>query len=59
MIENVFEGPWQDTEPLVNVGVTTIVASTGANPELEAVNAPIFPVPLAARPIPGVSFVQL
>jgi hypothetical protein len=41
------------------VGVTEIVAVTGAVPEFTAVKAGIFPDPLAARPIEGVVFVQL
>jgi hypothetical protein len=43
---------------LLNIGVTVIVAVTGALPVFVAVNAPILPVPLAARPIEGLSFVQ-
>ena len=45
--------------PLVYVGVTVIVAVTGALPALVAVKLGILPVPLAARPIEGVLFVQL
>ena len=41
------------------VGVTVIVATTGAVPTLVAVNDAIFPVPAAASPIDGWVFVQL
>jgi hypothetical protein len=44
---------------VVKVGVTIIVAVTGAVVALVAVKAGILPVPLAARPIEGVLFVQL
>ena len=40
-------------------GVTVIVAIIGVLPELIAVNGLIFPIPLAGRPIAGVSFVQV
>jgi hypothetical protein len=40
-------------------GVIVIVAVTGLTPGFSAVNEAIFPVPLAARPIDGVSLVQL
>jgi hypothetical protein len=39
-------------------GITVIVAVTGLDPVLIAVKAGILPVPLAGRPIPGVSFVH-
>ena len=55
---NDFTGPWHVTPPFVKNGVTTTVAMTGADPAFTAVNAPMFPVPLAARPMPGVSFVH-
>ena len=42
-----------------NTGVTVIVAITGELVALVAVNAAILPVPLAARPIDVVLFVQL
>ena len=58
VIVKVLVGPVQLTPPLVNVGVTTIVAITGAVPVLVAVNEAMFPVPEAKSPIPGVSFVQ-
>jgi hypothetical protein len=41
------------------VGVTVMVAVTGAVPVFVAVKEVIFPVPLAARPILVVLFVQL
>jgi hypothetical protein len=41
------------------VGVTVIVAVTGVVPALVAVNAAIFPEPLAANPIEGSLFVQV
>jgi hypothetical protein len=40
-------------------GVTVIVAVTGVVPEFCAVNDGILPLPLAARPMEGVLFVQL
>jgi len=40
-------------------GVTTMVAVTGAELVLVAVNDAILPEPLAAIPIEGVSFVQV
>ena len=40
-------------------GVTTKVATTGDVPLLTAVNDGIFPVPLAATPIPEALFVHL
>ena len=58
VIVKVLVGPVQLTPPLVNVGVTTIVAITGAVPVLVAVNEAMFPVPNARSPIDGVSFVQ-
>jgi len=54
----VFVGPAQPTAPLVKVGVTTMVAITGAVPVFTAVNDDMFPVPDARSPIPGVSLVH-
>ena len=54
----VFVGPVQLTPPLVKVGVTTIVAITGAVPVLTAVNEAMFPVPDAARPMLVTELVQ-
>ena len=54
----VFVGPAQPTEPFVNVGVTTMVATTGEVPVFTAVNEAMFPVPEAESPIPGVSLVH-
>ena len=54
--------PAQPVAPLVNVGVTVMVAVTGEVPLLVAVKEGIpveVPPLLAARPIPGVSFVQV
>jgi hypothetical protein len=42
-----------------NEGVTVMVAVTGVFPVLTAANAAMFPVPLAARPIEVVLFVQV
>ena len=47
----VFAGPLQLTPPLVKVGVTTMVATTGAIPVFTAVKLAMLPVPLAARPM--------
>ena len=55
----VFVGPAQPTEPLVKVGVTTMVAITGAVPVFTAVNEAMFPVPEAESPIPGVVLVHV
>ena len=55
----LFDGPGQLTLPLVKVGVTVMVATTGAVPVLSAVKEDIFPVPLEASPIEAVVFVQL
>ena len=51
--------PVQLTAPLVYVGVTVIVATTGAVVTFTAVKLAIFPVPLAASPIDGAVLVQL
>jgi hypothetical protein len=51
--------PTQLTPPLVNVGVTVIVAVTGAVVVFVAVKLGIFPVPNAASPILAVLFIQL
>ena len=40
-------------------GVTVIIAVTGALVVLTAVKAGIFPLPLAAKPIAGLLFVQV
>ena len=52
---NVFGVPGQPAA----VGVTVIVAVTAVLPVLMAVNAAIFPFPLAASPIDVLLFVQL
>jgi hypothetical protein len=56
VIVNVIAVPVQ---PLAVVGVTVIVAVTGAAVLLVAVKLAILPWPLAARPIDGVLLVQL
>ena len=58
VIVNVSGLPGQDTVPFVNVGVTVIVAITGAVPELVAVKDAIFPLPDAGSPMPGAEFVH-
>ena len=52
-------GPTQLIPPLVNVGVTTIVATAGADPLLTPVNDAMLPVPEAASPIAVLLLVQL
>ena len=52
---NVLDGPGQVSA----VGVTVIVAVTGDDVTLTAVNEAMSPVPLAVRPIDVVLFVQL
>ena len=56
---NVRAVPTQLTPPFINVGVTVMVAITGAVLVLLAVKDKMFPEPLAARPIDGVLFTQL
>ena len=45
--------------PKIVEGVTVMVAVTGPNPGLTAVNEGILPVPLAGSPIVGLLFTQL
>ena len=59
VIVNVIGVPVQVTPLLVYVGVTVIVATTGAVPVLIAVKLAILPVPVAASPILVLLFVQL
>lgn len=59
MIVNVTGVPEQFRLPLLNVGVTVMVDTTGAPPLLTAVNDAISPVPEAARPVVVLLFVQL
>ena len=59
VIANVLGVPTQVVPALVYDGVTVIVAVSGAVPALVAVNAAIFPEPLAAKPIEGELLVQL
>ena len=56
---NVIEVPTQLTPALVYVGVTIMVAVTGAVVALVATKDPILPLPLAANPIEGVLLTQL
>ena len=56
---NVIGAPVQLVPPLVNTGVTVIVAVTGKLVALVAINEDILPVPAAAKPMDGVLFVQL
>jgi len=56
---NVLDVPTQLTLPFVNVGVTVMVAVTGALVLLVAMKEAILPAPLAASPIDGVLFTQL
>ena len=58
VIVKVVGEPLQPTEPFVKRGVTVIVAVTGEIPVLTAVKLAMSPVPLAPRPIEGVSFVH-
>lgn len=51
--------PVQSTPPLLKVGVTVMVATTGNGVAFLAVKAAIFPVPLTPNPICGVLLVQL
>lgn len=56
---NVIAVPTQLTPAFVYVGVTVMVAVTGAVVALAATNDPILPEPLAAKPMEGVLFTQL
>ena len=56
---NVIGVPTQLTLLLVNVGVTVIVATTGAVVVLAAIKVGMLPTPLAANPILVALFVQL
>lgn len=58
VIVNVCEGPGQSTDPLLNDGVTVIVAEIGAVPVLVAVKANV-PVPSEPRPMAVLLLVQL
>jgi hypothetical protein len=55
----VFVGPSHVLPPLLKCGVTIIVATTGAVPGFVAMNEGILPLPAAANPIDGWSFVQV
>ena len=58
VIVKVLVGPVHDVPPLANVGVTTMVPVMGVLPVLVAVKAAMSPVPLEARPMLVVVFVQ-
>ena len=58
VIVNVTGLPVQLTPALVNVGVTVTVATTGALVGFVATKAPILPMPLEARPMLVLLFVQ-
>lgn len=58
MIVNVIDAPTQNVDD-GPVGVTVMVAVTGIEPVLVAINGVIFPVPLAPKPIETSLFVQL
>ena len=55
----VIDGPTQLVPPLVKVGDTVIVATTGALVTFVAIKDRILPLPDATRPIDAVLFVQL
>ena len=59
MIVNVLGVPVQVTPALVYTGVTVIVPEIGAAVVLVPTKLAMFPVPLAARPIAVLLFVQL
>ena len=58
-ILNVVGVPVQVVPALVKVGVTVMLPVIGFAVALVTVNGAILPVPLAARPIPVLSFTQL
>jgi hypothetical protein len=55
----VLVDPLHDIPPFEKTGVTTIWAIIGAVLILVVVNAKMFPVPLAASPMPGVLFIHV
>jgi len=55
----VFAGPGQVTPPFVKEGVTVMLALTGDPVELVAIKGEMFPVPLAAKPMLVLLFVQV
>ena len=59
VIVNVCGMPLHDSPPFEKVGVTVMVAVTGAVPLFFAVKEAIFPLPVAANPIVALLFVQL
>ena len=52
-------GPAQLVPPLVNVGVTVMVATTGAVVVLSAAKGPILPLPFNAKPMLVALFVHV
>ncbi len=56
---NVEAVPLQTTPPLVELGVTVIVAATGEVPVFTALKEVTLPVPLAARPMAGLLLLQV
>ena len=56
---NVLDVPTQLTPPFINVGVTVMVATTGAVVTLVAINVGILPAPAAANPIDGALLAQV
>ena len=58
VIVKVFVAPAQPTRLFVKIGVTNIVATTGAVLALTAANDAMFPVPDPSSPMPGTEFVH-
>ena len=56
---DTFDDPWQVLPPLLYCGVIVMAPPVGELPVFTAINDEISPVPLAARPMPGLLFVQL
>ena len=55
----VWVGPSQVIPALLKCGVTTMVAKTGVVPGFDTTNAGMFPVPVAARPMPVPELTQV
>ena len=58
VIVKTFVEPMHALAPLVKVGVTVMVATTGVVPVLRAVKAAMLPVPEAPSPMDGLSLVH-
>ena len=58
-MENVLDGPVHQTPAFVRVGVTVMIAVTGAFVLFRAVNEAMSPEPLAGRPMEGLVLTQL